>query len=88
LVRRRDHARAQLRDRQAIVEISNQGSLIDPSMLEQIFEFGVSSREDAQTHRGQGLFVARTYMAKMAGTISAKNRADGVSFECSLPLAG
>jgi signal transduction histidine kinase len=77
-----------LRDRQAIVEISNQGSLIDPSMLEQIFEFGVSSREDAQTHRGQGLFVARTYMAKMAGTISAKNRADGVSFECSLPLAG
>jgi signal transduction histidine kinase len=74
-------------DRQAVVEITNQGSLIDPTMLERIFEFGVSSREDAQTHRGQGLFVARTYMAKMAGTISAKNRVDGVSFICSLPLA-
>jgi signal transduction histidine kinase len=74
-------------DRQAVVEIANRGSLIDPLMLERIFEFGVSSREDAQTHRGQGLFVARTYMAKMAGTISAKNRGDGVSFVCSLPLA-
>jgi signal transduction histidine kinase len=75
------------RDRLAIVKISNQGEKIDPAMLERIFEFGVSSREDAQTHRGQGLFVARTYMAKMAGTISAANLADGVCFELKLPLA-
>ncbi len=74
------------RDRQAIVQISNQGARIDPAMLERIFEFGVSSREEAQTHRGQGLFVARTYMAKMAGTISANNLADGVCFELKLPL--
>jgi signal transduction histidine kinase len=74
------------RDRQAIVKISNRGERIDPTMLERIFEFGVSSREDAQTHRGQGLFVARTYMAKMAGTISAINLADGVVFELKLPL--
>jgi signal transduction histidine kinase len=74
------------RDRQAIVQISNQGARIDPAMLERIFEFGVSSREEAQAHRGQGLFVARTYMAKMAGTISASNLADGVCFELKLPL--
>jgi K+-sensing histidine kinase KdpD len=75
------------RDRLASVKISNQGEKIDPTMLERIFEFGVSSREDAQTHRGQGLFVARTYMAKMAGTITANNLADGVCFELKLPLA-
>jgi signal transduction histidine kinase len=74
------------RDRQAIIKISNQGERIDPAMLERIFEFGVSSREDAQTHRGQGLFVARTYMAKMAGTISAANLGDSVCFELKLPL--
>jgi signal transduction histidine kinase len=73
--------------RQAVIDISNRGDLMDATMLERIFEFGVSSREDAQTHRGQGLFVARTYMAKMAGTILAKNRQDGVSFVLSLPLA-
>jgi signal transduction histidine kinase len=74
-------------DRQAVIDISNCGELIDAAMLERIFEFGVSSRQDAQTHRGQGLFVARTYMAKMAGTISAENRKDGVSFVLRLPLA-
>jgi signal transduction histidine kinase len=74
------------RDRRAVIKISNRGEQIDPAMLERIFEFGVSSREDAQTHRGQGLFVARTYMAKMAGTISANNLADGVCFELKLPI--
>ena len=35
--------------------------------------------------RGQGLFVARTYMAKMGGTIAARNCADGVEFILTLP---
>jgi signal transduction histidine kinase len=73
--------------RQAAISISNQGAPIEASMLERIFEFGVSSRDDAQSHRGQGLFVARTYMAKMAGTIVAKNIDAGVSFILRLPLA-
>jgi len=30
------------------------------------------------------LFVARTYMAKMGGTISARNAADGVVFTLML----
>jgi signal transduction histidine kinase len=37
--------------------------------------------------RGQGLFVARTYMAKMGGTIAARNVPGGVQFELTLPLA-
>lgn len=37
--------------------------------------------------RGQGLFVARTYMAKMGGTITARNVRDGVEFVLTLPQA-
>jgi sensor histidine kinase regulating citrate/malate metabolism len=37
--------------------------------------------------RGQGLFVARTYMAKMGGTITAANTRDGVRLDLQLPRA-
>ena len=37
--------------------------------------------------RGQGLFVAKTYMAKMGGTIAAENVPDGVRFVLTLPRA-
>ena len=37
--------------------------------------------------RGQGLFVARTYMAKMGGTVTARNEQGGVTFELLFPLA-
>ena len=58
-------------------------------MLERIFEYGVSDLEpevpEAQAQRrGQGLFVAKTYLAKMDGTIAARNVADGVVFEMTL----
>jgi hypothetical protein len=45
-----------------------------------IFEYGVSESAsgDAGSHRGQGLFAARTYMAKMGGTVEAVNCEDGV----------
>jgi two-component system, OmpR family, sensor kinase len=39
-------------------------------------------------HRGQGLFVARTWLAKMGGTIVADNVADGVRFTLTLQRAG
>ena len=32
----------------------------------------------AASHRGQGLYVARTYMAKMGGTIALHNEPQGV----------
>jgi K+-sensing histidine kinase KdpD len=73
----------------AEVRIHNQGSRISPSMLGKIFEYGVSDADAGQSdgHRGQGLFVARTYMAKMGGTIEAANVADGVEFLLKLAVA-
>ncbi|MES2933139.1 MAG: hypothetical protein V4805_06595, partial [Pseudomonadota bacterium] len=41
-------------------------------------------RAAANGNRGQGLFVAKTYMAKMGGTIGVQNVMDGVSFVLSL----
>jgi signal transduction histidine kinase len=68
------------------IMIHNQGSSIDPSMLERIFEYGVSDANlpGNGEHRGQGLFVAKTYMAKMGGTISGQNVKDGVTFTLTL----
>ena len=74
--------------RQARIGIFNQGQSIDPSFLERIFEYGVTAdRTRHDGHRGQGLFVARTYMAKMGGTITASNTADGVEFSLTLMIA-
>ncbi len=42
---------------------------------------------EGPAHRGQGLFVARTYLAKMGGSIVARNEADGVCFEITLARA-
>lgn len=69
------------------VDIENAGAAIPDGLLDRIFEYGVSNSPEASApgQRGQGLFVARTYMAKMAGTISAVNTADGVRFTLSLP---
>jgi len=73
----------------AEVRIHNRGAQIDPMMLGKIFEYGVSAAAGAETtaHRGQGLFVARTYMAKMGGTIEAVNVEDGVEFVLKLAAA-
>jgi signal transduction histidine kinase len=75
---------------EAVVSITNQGPQIDTDMLGKIFEYGVSDQQDAAAlgNRGQGLFVAKTYMAKMGGTITASNVEGGVSFELRLQYAG
>jgi len=74
----------------ATVTIHNQGPHIPDGMLEKIFEYGVSDQPDAAAagSRGQGLFVAKTYMAKMGGTITASNQTGGVSFSLCLPVLG
>lgn len=82
-------------DGQATVSITNQGPGIDPALIERIFEYGVSGAGTGATgttgggngseQRGQGLYVARTYMAKMGGTIQAGNLPDGVRFDLQLP---
>ncbi len=68
------------------ITIHNAGPQIEPCMLDKIFEYGVSDQDDcaANGNRGQGLFVAKTYMAKMGGTIAASNVADGVIFVLGL----
>ena len=55
-------------------------------MIDKIFEYGVSDQPEsaAAGNRGQGLFVAKTYMAKMGGTITAHNVDDGVRFDLTL----
>jgi signal transduction histidine kinase len=77
----------------ATVTIYNHGPAIAPELIDKIFEYGVSGAVDDEsaagaladgTRRGQGLFVAKTYMAKMGGTIAAHNTGDGVSFILSL----
>ncbi|HWI11177.1 MAG TPA: HAMP domain-containing sensor histidine kinase [Burkholderiaceae bacterium] len=80
----------ELADGEACVQIHNDGAPIAAGLIDSIFEYGVCDPADAPTsgHRGQGLFVAKTYMAKMGGTIVAANVADGVRFTLSLPLAG
>ncbi|MFZ6721526.1 sensor histidine kinase [Undibacterium sp. Ji49W] len=70
----------------ATITIHNDGPHIANDMIDKIFEYGVSDQQDsaANGNRGQGLFVAKTYMAKMGGTISVQNVADGVSFVLTL----
>ena len=72
----------------ATICIHNQGTSIPENMLDKIFEYGVSDQLDsaANGNRGQGLFVAQTYMAKMGGTIRAQNVDGGVNFVLTLML--
>lgn len=70
----------------ASIAIHNQGPNISEDLIGKIFEYGVSDQHDAAANgnRGQGLFVAKTYMAKMGGTIVAQNVADGVEIVLGL----
>jgi hypothetical protein len=77
----------------ASATLHNQGATIAEDLLERIFELGVSAPQEPSAasgaeHRGQGLFVARTYMAKMGGTIRAHNTRDGVAFTLTFPRLG
>lgn len=71
----------------AEIHIANQGELIPEENLQHIFEYGVSG-DDAQEeteHRGQGLFISKSYIAKMGGSIEALNMTNGVAFIIRLP---
>ncbi len=77
----------------ASATLTNQGATIAEDLLERIFELGVSDPSlpplaSEGGHRGQGLFVAKTYMAKMGGTISVHNTADGVAFTLTFQRLG
>ena len=77
----------------ASASLHNQGATIAEDLLERIFELGVSDPQQTEPpggaeHRGQGLFVAKTYMAKMGGTISVRNTSDGVAFTLTFQRLG
>ena len=80
----------------ATVDLYNEGDGIPPELIDKIFEYGVSgahaqadgAEAAADAHapqRGQGLFVAKTYMAKMGGTVAAENVGGGVRVVLTLP---
>jgi K+-sensing histidine kinase KdpD len=73
----------------ATVAIHNQGPRIAGGMIGRIFEYGVSGAQEESGaeagRRGQGLFVARTYMGKMGGGIEARNEDVGVTIVLRLP---
>lgn len=82
----------QTRDKRAVLRIYNIGPAVNEALLERIFEYGVRDGDgeggaEAQGRRGQGLFVARTYLAKMRGSATARNEKGGVAFYLELPLA-
>ncbi len=72
----------------ASIVVSNQGPPIAPELLDNIFEYGVSvstgeqyaASAAANSRRGQGLFVVRTYLSKMGASVKAQNGGHGVSF--------
>ncbi|MDR0564607.1 MAG: HAMP domain-containing histidine kinase [Azoarcus sp.] len=68
------------------VKVHNIGVPIAPEWQDKIFEYGFSGAtgRDNEGRRGQGLFVAKTYMAKMGGTLRTENEAEGVSFYLTL----
>jgi len=69
----------------ARVEVHNQGPRIAPELIATVFDYGVSDATGTdQARRGQGLFVAKTYLAKMEGSIAVRNVEDGVVFEIAL----
>jgi signal transduction histidine kinase len=78
-------------DARASVELHNEGDAIPPELIDKIFEYGVSgahtdAASDAHApQRGQGLFVVKTYLAKMGGTVMAENVAGGVRVVLTLP---
>lgn len=71
------------------VGVHNIGPAIPPEQVERIFDYGF--RGDAATpdaaQRGQGLFVARSYLGKMGGTLTVEATEDGPRFVMTLVSA-
>lgn len=71
----------------ALIDIGNEGPHIPEDALEQIFDFGYSTAAPSSAAgQGVGLFVVRSYISKMGGTITAHNEGNGVVFRIMLPV--
>lgn len=67
-----------------LISITNIGPHINHNPIEEIFEFGVSSRSGDSEHQGMGLYVAKQHIINMGGDIIAKNIESGVQFNIKL----
>lgn len=71
----------------AVVRVENKGPHIQTIPIEEIFEYGVSVRRGAieGEHLGQGLYMAKTFLSRLGGSLTAQNLEGGVYFEIRLP---
>ncbi|MBD9504606.1 HAMP domain-containing histidine kinase [Pseudomonas sp. PDM17] len=67
-----------------LIHIFNTGPYIKNQPIEEIFEFGVSSRSGENEHQGMGLFAARQHIVNMGGDLTVKNMDNGVRFDIKL----
>ncbi len=72
----------------ANIDIFNDGPKIPEDKLQKIFDlyFTTERVSENQLH-GIGLYVAKSYISRMDGTISAHNEVAGVKFRITLPLS-
>jgi PAS domain S-box-containing protein len=80
-----------VRDGQAVIEVVDNGSGIDPDFLPHVFDLftqGERSRDRAQGGLGRGLALVRSLVALHGGTVSAASRglSQGSTFTLTLPL--
>lgn len=70
-----------------VIYIMNYGPHIPNQPTDEIFEYGVSSREGDHEHQGLGLYIARQNVQNMGGDLVAKNVEAGVRFDMKLVRA-
>ena len=67
-----------------LISIFNTGPHIIQNPIDEIFEFGVSSRPGDNEHQGMGLYLAKQYIINMGGDLTVKNVDGGVRFDIKL----
>lgn len=70
-----------------VIYIMNYGPYITNQPADEIFEYGVSSREGHYEHQGLGLYIARQNVKNMGGDLVVKNVDSGVRFDMKLVRA-
>ncbi len=63
--------------------ISNNGPIIEPNQLEQIFKPGYTTKEEAE--HGMGLYIVQRIIEESGGTIEVTSSAEKTSFYIQLP---
>ncbi|NUT18875.1 MAG: HAMP domain-containing histidine kinase [Hamadaea sp.] len=73
--------------RDAIVEVSDDGPGIDPTMTERIFDRFASSGEARERRYGLGLALVAEIADRHGGSVGAANLGDGATLTLRIPLA-